>query len=62
MRACRVAFAEEARGEIPDLSIVGQARRYYELTVLSNALNGLYWHVEQAAELLANFYAEHGAT
>lgn len=60
MRACRVAFAEEERGEVPALSIVGQAQRYYELTVLSNALNGLYWHVEQAAELLDSFYTEHG--
>ncbi|GAA4054390.1 hypothetical protein GCM10022409_46810 [Hymenobacter glaciei] len=53
MRACRVAFAHEAHSEKPALSIVGQAQRYYELTVLSNALNSLYWHIEQAAELLA---------
>ena len=60
MRACRVAFIEEARGEVPALSIVDQAQRFYELTVLSNALGSLYWHVEQAAELLASFYTEHG--
>lgn len=60
MRACRVAFAEEAHGATPTLSIVGQAQRYYELTVLSNALNGLYWCIEQAAETLAGFYTEHG--
>jgi len=60
MRDCRVAFAKEERGNGPALSIVGQARRYYELTVLSNALGGLYWHIERAAERLAGFYAEHG--
>ncbi|MBC6991943.1 hypothetical protein [Hymenobacter sp. BT491] len=60
MRACRVAFAAEARGQIPTLSIVGQAQRYYELTVLSNALGSLYGHIEQATELLASFYTEHG--
>ena len=59
MRACRVAFAAEARGEVPALSTVGQAQRYYELTVLSNALGSLYWHIERAAELLAGFYIEH---
>jgi hypothetical protein len=60
MRACRVAFAKEERGEVPALSIVDLAQRYYELTVLSNALNGLYWHIERAAELLDSFYTEHG--
>ena len=60
MRACRVAFAEEARGKVPKLSIVDQAQRYYELTVLSNALGSLYWHIEQAAELLASFYTQYG--
>jgi hypothetical protein len=60
MHACQVAFAAEARGEVPALSIVGQAQRYYELTVLSNALSSLYGHIEQAAELLAGFYTEHG--
>ncbi len=60
MRACRIAFAAEAQGEVPDLSIVEQAQRYYELTVLSNALGQLYRCIEQAAELLASFYAEHG--
>ncbi len=59
MRACRLAFAEEARGEVPALSIVGQAQRYYELTVLSNALGNLYWCVEQAHELLTEFFDEH---
>jgi hypothetical protein len=60
MHECRIAFAKEARGKVPTLSIVGQAKRYYELTVLSNALGSLYWCIEQAAELLASFYAEHG--
>ncbi|WP_426062040.1 hypothetical protein [Hymenobacter sp. B1770] len=60
MRACRLAFAAEARGDVPALSILDQAQRYYELTVLSNALGSLYWHIEQAAELLDKFYAEHG--
>lgn len=60
MRDCREAFAAEARGEVPALSIVGQARRYYELTVLSNALNGLYWCIEQAAELLTEFFETYG--
>lgn len=60
MRACRVAFAEEARGEVPAFSIVDMAQRYYELTALSNALSGLYWHVEQAAALLDSFYTEYG--
>lgn len=60
MHTCRIAFATEARGATPRLSIVGQAQRYYELTVLSNALGSLYWCIEQAAELLASFYTEHG--
>ena len=60
MRACRVAFVEEGRGDVPTLSIIGQAQRYYELTVLSNALGNLYGHIEQAADLLASFYTEHG--
>jgi hypothetical protein len=60
MHECRIAFAKEARGEVPTISIVGQAQRYYELTVLSNALSSLYWHVERAAELLAGFYTQHG--
>lgn len=58
MRACRVAFATEAKGKTSDISIVWQAQRYYELTVVSNALNQLYWCIEQAAELLTYFYAE----
>ena len=58
MHACRVAFATEARGKTSDISIVWQAQRYYELTVLSNALNQLYWCIEQAAKLLTFFYAE----
>ena len=60
MRACWVAFAEAERSNVPALSIVGQAQRYYSLTVLSNALGSLYRHIEQAAELLAGFYTEHG--
>jgi hypothetical protein len=59
MRACRVAFAAEARGTTSMLSIVDQAQRYYELTVLSNALNSLHSHVEGAAELLSSFFAEY---
>ncbi|MDO7854423.1 hypothetical protein [Hymenobacter convexus] len=58
MHACRVAFATEAQGKTSDISIVWQAQRYYELTVVSNALNQLYWCIEQAAELLTFFYAE----
>ncbi len=61
MRACRVAFATEAKGATPALSIVQQAQRYYELTVLSNALSSLYWCIEQAAELLTEFVTEHGS-
>ena len=60
MHACRLAFAQEAKGKKPTLSIVGQAQRYYELTVLSNALGDLYRHVTQAHELLTGFYAQHG--
>jgi hypothetical protein len=60
MHACRVAFEKEARGKVPRLSIIGQAQRYYELTVLSDALGALYRHVTQAAELLDSFYTEHG--
>jgi len=60
MRVCRVAFAREAKGAKPTLSIVGQAQRYYELTVLSNALNALHGHVQEAAELLATFFTEYG--
>ena len=68
MRLCRELFtaAPPAKGkrkadtEPAALSIVSQAQRYYELTVLSNALNGLYWCIEQAAETLAEFYSEHG--
>ena len=33
MRACWVAFAEAERSNVPALSIVGQAQRYYSLTV-----------------------------
>ncbi len=61
MRACRVAFATETNGTTPAVSIVQQAQRYYELTVLSNALSSLYWCIEQAAELLTEFVAEHGS-
>ena len=60
MRDCRVAFATEAQGKTSDISIVWQARRYYELTVLSNALSHLYWCIEQATEMLTSFYTEHG--
>lgn len=60
MRACRLAFAREAKGKKPTLSIVGQAQRYYELTVLSNALNALHGHIQDAAELLATFFTEYG--
>ncbi|MEJ7662966.1 MAG: hypothetical protein WKG07_27135 [Hymenobacter sp.] len=60
MRVCRLAFAREAKGAKPTLSIVGQAQRYYELTVLSNALNALHGHVQKAAELLATFFTEYG--
>ncbi|UOR06218.1 hypothetical protein MUN82_03780 [Hymenobacter aerilatus] len=57
MRACRVAFTTEAQGAKPPLSIVAQAQRYYELTVLSNALNHLHGHVQAAAALLDSFFA-----
>lgn len=60
MHTCRVAFATEARGATPKLSIVEQAQRYYELTVLSNALNDLHGHVQGAANLLTTFFTEHG--
>ena len=60
MHECRIAFAQEAKGKKPALSIVGQAQRYYELTVLSNALGDLYRHVAEAHALLTDFYAEHG--
>lgn len=60
MRLCQELFTTEARGAQPAISIVRQARRYYELTVLSNALNGLYWCIEQAAEQLTEFFAEYG--
>jgi hypothetical protein len=59
MRACRVAFAAEAQGATPPLSIVAQAQRCYELMVLSNALNCLHGHVQGAAEVLSNFFAEY---
>ncbi|QJX46629.1 hypothetical protein HMJ29_06625 [Hymenobacter taeanensis] len=60
MHECRVRFAKEQRGEVPTLSIVGQAQRYYELTVLSNALGSLYSHIQDAADLLTAFYTKHG--
>lgn len=59
MRDCRVAFAAEAKGVIPEFPIVMRAQRYYELTVLSNSLNSLHWCVERAAELLDSLYSEH---
>ncbi|GAB2963651.1 hypothetical protein GCM10027048_35930 [Hymenobacter coalescens] len=59
MRACRVAFAAEAQGATPVLSIVEQAQRCYELIVLSNALYNLYHHIEGAAKVLNNFFAEY---
>lgn len=60
MHVCRVAFAREAKGAKPMFSIIGQAQRYYELTVLSNALNALHGHVQGATELLATFFTEYG--
>lgn len=60
MHECRIRFAKEQRGEVPTLSIVGQAQRYYELTVLSNALGNLHGQIQDAADLLAGFYIEHG--
>jgi hypothetical protein len=59
MRTCRVGFAAEAQGARPTLSIIGQAQRYYELTVLSNALNSLHGHIQRAYEVLTSFFAEH---
>lgn len=60
MRDCRVAFAAEAKGAMPEFSIATRAQYYYELIVLSNSLNSLHWCVEQALELLSSFYTEHG--
>ncbi|MBG8554951.1 hypothetical protein [Hymenobacter guriensis] len=59
MRACRVAFVTEALGAKPTLSIVEQAQRYYELTVLSNALNNLHNHIQAAADVLSDFFTEY---
>ncbi|AWM34189.1 hypothetical protein [Hymenobacter nivis] len=68
MRLCRELFTaappassrREANAEPPALSIVSQAQRYYELTVLSNALNALHGHVQGAADLLATFFTDYG--
>lgn len=59
MRLCRELFEAEARGEVPPVSITHQAQRYYELTVLSNALGSLHHNVQAAAELLNRFFAEY---
>lgn len=59
MRLCRAAFDAEVRGEKPFISIVGQARRYYELTVLSNALGSLHRCVEDALAVLHTFFDEY---
>jgi hypothetical protein len=59
MRECREGFTAEAQGETPDLSIVKQAQRYYELTVLSNALGNLHSNVQGAYNLLSSFYTEY---
>lgn len=59
MRACRVGFAHEAQGVTPTLSIVGQAQRYYELTVLSNALNSLHSLIQDASDVLSIFFTEY---
>ncbi|WP_375438143.1 hypothetical protein [uncultured Hymenobacter sp.] len=55
MRECNAAFAREAAGDKPKLSIVDQARRYYELTVLSNSLHSLHRSVVGALALLEDF-------
>lgn len=60
MHDCRAAFEAEARGEALDLSIVEQAQRYYELTVLSKALGSLYGCIAKAHELLTEFYGDYG--
>lgn len=59
MRECRASFAQEATGAKPTLSIVDQARRYYELTVLSNSLSGIHANVSRAIKLLEGFFEEY---
>lgn len=67
MRLCRELFAaplaksrRKADAEPAELSIVSQAQRYYELTVLSNALNALHGHVQDSSALLATFFTDYG--
>ena len=68
MRLCRELFTaappassrRKVTVEPAEPSIVSQAQRYYELTVLSNALNALHGHVQDAAALLATFFTDYG--
>ena len=59
MRACRLSFVAEERGEELPISVIDLAKRYYELTTLSNSLNALHGHVQQAADLLATFFTDY---
>jgi hypothetical protein len=55
MRECNAAFAREARAKKPKHSITDQARRYYELTVLSNSLHSIHRSITGALRLLDKF-------
>ncbi|SMB92021.1 hypothetical protein SAMN00120144_2512 [Hymenobacter roseosalivarius DSM 11622] len=60
MRECQEAFTREAAGEVLDISIVDQARRYFELTVVSNSLSDMHCNIGDAIALLEGFFADYG--
>jgi hypothetical protein len=55
MRACNALFTQQEAGKLPKYPISDQARRYYEMTVLSNSLHGLHRSVTGALQLLTTF-------
>ena len=61
MRECRHAFAREkrGRGKAKD-SIRDSAQRFYELTIVGNALLGIHRSVIEGIALLQNFFTTYG--